>query len=256
MGVELTEIPGWTCCGATSAHVTSDLLAVALPAANIVRAGALGADVLAPCAACYNRLATARERVLSDASLRARVEEAIGAEFPSERRIVHPLNAFTREDVRLRLKSPLSGLKAVAYYGCLLTRPQSISVDPDTVNPTVMDRLVQACGADVLDWPFRTECCGATHSLTKPATAQRLMGRLLEAAAEAGADCIITACPLCQSNLDVHQDKVEHAVGRLFNMPVVFFTELLSLALGVPPARLELGRHVVGTSALLAHVTP
>jgi len=250
LDIELTEIPGWTCCGATSAHVTSGLLAAALPAVNLVRAERMGLDIILPCAACYNRLAVARERVRTDAKLRAAVEEAIGAPVTGVSRAIHPLNAFPLDQVRARVRRPFTGLRAVTYYGCLLTRPGEISVDENTVNPTVMDHLMRACGVEIADWPFKTECCGATHTMAKPATALRLLERLLTAAEAAGADCIITACPLCQSNLDIHQEKVEHSLGRLLGIPVMFFTELLALALGAPARSLELNRHIVRASGV------
>lgn len=252
LGIELETIPGWTCCGATPAHMVSDLLAVSLPAANLAKADTMGLDVMLPCAACYNRLAVARERLHAEPDLKAQVERALGCPVAAAQRTLHPLNVIDAAEVARRVTRPLESVKAVAYYGCLLTRPASISVDPNVVHPTVMDDLMSACGVQMLDWPFKTECCGATLTMGRRDAAVRLTARILQCARAVGADCVITACPLCQSNLDMRQEQVGQSLGVPMSMPVVFFTEVLALALGVDPAQIDLDRHIVSAVHLAA----
>ena len=252
LGIELETIPGWTCCGATPAHMVSDLLAVSLPAANLAKADAMGLDILLPCAACYNRLAVARERLHAEPALRGQVEQALGQPVAAAQKTLHPLSVIDSAEVARRVTRPLSRVRAVAYYGCLLTRPASVSIDANVVNPTVMDELMSACGVQMLDWPLKTECCGATLTMGRREAAVRLTARILQCAQAVGADCVVTACPLCQSNLDVRQDQVARLLGTPMNMPVVFFTEVLALALGVDAARLDLDRHIVSAVHLAA----
>jgi heterodisulfide reductase subunit B len=146
---------------------------------------------------------------------------------------------------RLLPSSPLQGLKVACYYGCLLTRPNEVSVDPDPVNPSVMDELVAACGLDPVDWPYKTECCGASMVLPRPESVSRLSGRLLDAATACGAGAIVVACPLCHSNLDLKQPTARRASTESRPVPVLYLTEVLALALGVPESKLDLGRHTV-----------
>jgi heterodisulfide reductase subunit B len=134
------------------------------------------------------------------------------------------------EQVAEKVKRPLKGLRAVCYYGCLLTRPPQVTEAPHPENPTDMDELMAALGVEVLDWSYKTSCCGAAHSLTRPDIVLSLSGGLLEHAREAGADVMVVACPLCHSNLDARQFQMKLEQP----LPVLYFTQLMALALGVP----------------------
>jgi heterodisulfide reductase subunit B len=149
-------------------------------------------------------------------------------------------------------KKPLKGIKVVTYYGCLLSRPPEVTQFDDPENPTLMDQVLEAAGATILEWPHKTECCGAGYSITDVAIVKRLTREILAMAKAAGADCIATACPLCQMNLDLRQKDTEKASGEQFNLPVFYFTQLLGLAFGLSRKDLGLRSLVVSPNKLLA----
>ena len=147
---------------------------------------------------------------------------------------------------------PLTGLKVACYYGCLLARPPEVTNFDDAENPTLMDKLMQAAGAEPIDWPHKTECCGASASITDSSIVLELGDKILGMAQAAGAECIVTACPLCQLNLDLRQKDMEAKFGRRYNLPVFYFTQLLGLAMGCPAEELSLKSLVVAPRELLA----
>jgi heterodisulfide reductase subunit B2 len=246
-GLELVDIPGWVCCGASAAHMTGEKLALALPARSLAAARALGVEgVLTPCAACYNRLSLTERAMAESATKRSELATLVEADLDGDLPVYHVLQAFSPEQVAAKRKGTLAPLKVACYYGCLLTRPREISVDPDTVNPSCLDDLVRAAGLMPVEWPFRTECCGASLVMARPESVARLSTRLLDAAQKSGAEALVVACPLCHANLDLKQPTF----GRAGSLPVLYLTEVLALALGVPEARLELKRHTAPVPAL------
>jgi heterodisulfide reductase subunit B len=254
LGLALPEIPGWTCCGSTSAHQTDHLLSVVLPAKNLVAAE--GKTVAVGCAACYSRLKTANYEIANDAQMRTSVAKVVGKDYDGKTEILHLLEILAR-DVGMRkiaqaVKKPLKGLKVVTYYGCLLSRPPEVTKFDDPENPTLMDEVLEAAGATILEWPHKTECCGAGYSITDVTIVKRLTREILAMAKAAGADCIATACPLCQLNLDLRQKDTEKAAGETFNLPVFYFTQLLGLAFGISRKDLGLRSLVVSPQKLLA----
>ncbi len=245
-GVELREIPGWVCCGASAAHMTDGRLARALPAKSLGIARTMGIEgVVTACAACYNRLKIVEAEIEGDEAIRRQCEEDAETDLSGSLEVLHALQLFDAAAVRAKAE-PLRETRVACYYGCLLTRPASVSLDPDTVNPTRMDALVAACGLEPVEWPYRTECCGASMVLPRPESVERLASRLLDAAEKCGADAVVVACPLCHSNLDLKQP----ALRRARPMPVYYITEVLAMALGAGLGRLELGRHTVAAPAL------
>ena len=254
LGLALPEIPGWTCCGSTSAHQTDHLLSIALPAKNL--AAAQGRTVAVGCAACYSRLKTANYEIANDAQMRKTVATVVGQDYDGKTEILHLLEILAR-DVGLRkiaqaVQKPLKGLKLVTYYGCLLARPPEVTKFDDAENPTLMDQVLEAAGATVLAWPHKTECCGAGYSITDVTIVKRLTREILAMAKAAGADCIATACPLCQMNLDLRQHDTEKASGESFRLPVFYFTQLLGLAFGISRKDLGLRSLVVSPKKVLA----
>ena len=254
LGLELPEIPGWICCGSTSAHQTDALLSIALPAKNLVAAG--GQTVAVGCAACYSRLKTANHEIANNPELRKTVAGVVGQDYDGKTEILHLLEILAR-DVGMKkiaeaTKKPLKGIKVVTYYGCLLSRPPEVTQFDDPENPTLMDQVLEAAGATILEWPHKTECCGAGYSITDVAIVKRLTREILAMAKAAGADCIATACPLCQMNLDLRQKDTEKASGEQFNLPVFYFTQLLGLAFGLSRKDLGLRSLVVSPNKLLA----
>jgi heterodisulfide reductase subunit B len=258
LDVELVEAPEWVCCGSTPAHATNEKLALALPFESLSRAAGLGQDVVVACAACFHRLRVANLAARDDPALRAEMEEIVGRRYDGSLNVRHILEIFVHnvglEAIRQAVTSPLSGLKIASYYGCLLARPREVGIFDDPENPTLMDDCVEAIGGQPLEWPYKTECCGAAYSLTNPAMAIRLSGDILAMARESGADCIAVACPLCQSNLDLRQKEIERQRNETFALPVFYFTQLMGIAFGLPERSLGLHRLIVDPGKLLKRV--
>ncbi|MBO8127615.1 MAG: CoB--CoM heterodisulfide reductase iron-sulfur subunit B family protein [Peptococcaceae bacterium] len=254
LGIELEEIEDWSCCGATSAHATNHFLSIALPARNLALAARMGLDVAAPCAACYNRLAGANKVMRNDKEMRRKVNDVIGAEYHGEVTVKSLLEVFAsveRERISSQVVKPLNNLKIACYYGCLLVRPPAVTGFDDPEQPVTMDRILQICGAETLEWGYKTECCGASLGLSREPVALRLVHDILRMAVDAGADCLACACPLCQSNLDARQEHVNRAFGTKFKVPVFYFTQLIGLAMGISSRDLKVHSHFVDTSKVL-----
>ncbi len=249
LGIELAEIPDWNCCGASSAHALNHDLSLALPARNLALAEGMGLDVVAPCAACFNRLAYAQHAVVTDEATAARIGQIAGRPVTGESRVRSLLDVVVSdvgaEALAEAAGSKLEGLKVAAYYGCLLVRPPKVVDFDDPEQPTSLDSVIEAVGAEAVDWSHKTECCGAGLAVGRTDIVVRLVGEILAAAKEAGADLVITACPMCQANLDTRQRAAESASSETFNLPILYFTQLIGLAMGVDPRRLSLQSHTV-----------
>jgi heterodisulfide reductase subunit B len=243
LGIELLDIPDWVCCGSTPAHASNAALAVALPVLNLQKAQASGLPVMTACASCYARLRTANYHVRHEPEERASAERLTGNPDDGGVEVQHVLdvlvNRFGLEDIRAKVSRSLAGLRVACYYGCLLTRPPDIVAFDNPEHPTAMDDLVATTGAEPVEWPYKTECCGASLSMTHTDVVCRLSHRLLSMARQAGAQCVVVACPLCQVNLDLRQADAAGAHGAIPETPVLYVTQLLGLALGL--SRKELG---------------
>ena len=247
LGLELVQVPDWNCCGASSAHVLDHKLSLALPARILAQAEAAGlTEVLAPCAACYNRLTSARDALEKDPALAKEIEGVIELPVTGNVRIVNILEVLDRfKDVLPgRITAPYQH-KVACYYGCLLVRPPKVVQFDRPEDPQSMDRLMAAAGATSLDWNFKTECCGAAFSVTRTDLVAKLSGRILESAVKAGAEAIIVACPMCQSNLDMRRPESNAYLGADCQIPVLFITQALGLAMGLDANQLGLQRHMV-----------
>jgi heterodisulfide reductase subunit B len=255
LGIELEEIPGWVCCGSTPGHATSPSLSIALPVFNLQRARELQAPVLTACASCYARLRTANHEVRNDANQRQRAERITREPYDGSVEVHHVLDVLVNhlgvKAIRAAVRRPLAGLRVACYYGCLLVRPAEVVAFDAAEHPTAMDRLVAALGAEPIDWPLRTECCGASLSMTQSGVVSRLSYKLVDMARQAGAQCIAVACPLCQVNLDLRQADARKAHGELLETPALYVTQLLGLALGLTPKELGLRALSVSADALL-----
>jgi len=250
LGIELQELHDWTCCGSSSAHVTDDMLAVALSARNLEIADKAGMDLVVPCAACYQRLKVAEKELLAGKTV-----EGITGKYTGNFHIKH-IADFLWEDVsesvlKGKVKKSLLGLSPVCYYGCLTARPPKVTDASNPEDPQAMDELMKSLGADVKNWSYKTDCCGGSLILTRPDIAWRLTAKLFDMAEEAGADCIVTGCPMCQSNLDSWQREISKEIGREYSFPVFYFTELMGLAFDEPSVDKWLGRHAVDPRPLL-----
>ena len=250
LDLELDEVRDWACCGATSAHATNHLLSVALPARTLALAEAeKQAEVVAPCAACFNRLATAREEIGRDAGLANRVREVIGKPFANSVAVLNIVDVLARlvPVIKQKATRPLSGLKVACYYGCLLVRPPKVTNCDDPEMPQSMEEVVAATGATPVEWHKKIDCCGGGFSLARTGSVVRLGRAILEDVRPTGAQALVVACPMCQSNLDMRQRAMAERSAKPFNLPIIYITQLVGLALGFDAKTLGLGRHFVST---------
>jgi heterodisulfide reductase subunit B len=254
MEISLKDIPDWNCCGASPAHYLNEELAKALPYRNLVKAEEAGLDrVVSPCPACYSHLKHVHEEVLKESRLSDRLGAIVGKRYGGGITSKHFLD-FIKEDIgfdRLKssIKTPLGRLKIVSYYGCL-TRLPGVHID-DMENPTLMDEVVRTIGGEALEWSHKTECCGASLSVSRTEIALRLVHSILEAAKEKGADCIAVVCPLCQSNLDTRQGDIHNKYGKNYRIPIFYLSQLIGLAQKLDYSQLGLDRLVITPKNLL-----
>lgn len=248
LGLELVELPGWTCCGSSSAHAVNKDLALGLAAHNIALAQEQGRDLVVPCSACYTRLSKADYEMRHDPAEKARAEKLAGFSYTGKIQIYSFLEIVKDrvgcDEVARAVRKPLTGLKVACYYGCLLVRPPEVRPFDRAEDPTSLDELAAALGAEPVPWCYKTSCCGAGLSLTRPEVVEQLVARLLAAAREAGADALVTACPLCQNNLEMRRPAQE-------GIPVFYFTELMGLAFGLGETPGWLKKHLVDPFPLL-----
>ena len=258
LGFSLEEIRDWNCCGATSAHATNHLLSIALPSRNLAIAESQGITrILAPCAACFNRLSSARNQVGSDAGLAARISEIIEyppGKFPEVISVVQLLRDLI-PTLREKISQPLQGMKVACYYGCLLLRPSEVCAFDDPEDPTSMEEVVRELGAEPVSWPMRLECCGGGFSLCRMASVVRLGREILASAQAAGADTVVVACPMCQSNLDFRQQAISASMDSPVRLPILYLTQLVGMALGLKDRDLGFSGHYVNPSSLLDRIT-
>jgi len=255
LAIELREIEGWTCCGASAAHVSNLLLPVALPVKDLLQAEKMGLEVIAPCAACYNRMRQANYKIKESAELRQKVNQILRADYQGQVKVRHisdvVVNEYGLKAIGQLLEKNLKGMKVVCYYGCLAARPQKIVAFDDAVYPSYLDRLIQTLGGEAIEWPFKTECCGGSFSVSKKEVVLKLTHDLLDTAKDLGAEAVVVDCPLCQFNLDFRQGEVEKQFRKHFALPVFYFTQLLGLCLGFRQKELGLEKLNVQPFALL-----
>jgi len=256
LGVDIEEIKGWICCGTSPAHCTSRLLSLALPYQNLYLAKKMGrTDVVAPCAACFARLKTAVHEAAEDPDIAAQIREVLKGPLPESMNVLSPLEIFNGgTNPAAAVTKQLPGLKVACYYGCLLTRPSKVMQFDECEYPMAMDNLLGSLGITTLDWSYKTECCGGALAMTRTDVVLKLTHDILEEATAVGANAISVACPLCHVNLDTRQVEVEQQYGTRYGLPVFYFTQLMGLALGIPPDKLGLQKHFVSADALLAGV--
>ena len=254
LGVELKEIDDWNCCGATSAHATNHLLSIALPIINLNKASKQGIKkILAPCAACYNRLVMAKYEISKDEHTRKKVEELIEEPVLLDVEIINIIQFFQqldKENVISHKQVSLKGLKAGCYYGCLLLRPNDMPKFDDPEDPSSMEEIVKLTDAEPIAWNYKTECCGASHSIAHKDIVVELSKKIIDDAVKHGADIIVVACPMCHSNLDMRQLEMKKYAGYK-NTPVLYLTELLGLSFGVTPEELGVDLHFIESKDIL-----
>ena len=248
--VEICELPDWNCCGASSAHVTDETLAEKLVSRNLRIAQKQGLDVVIPCAACYSRF-KATEKMEKEDLLRH--PQPAGQQPIRILSLLEFMSSTTlRDKIKDSKRRSLSGLKVVCYYGCLLVRPPKVTGAKNYENPEEMDRLMNLLGAEAIPWSFKTDCCGGSLVLTRTDIVRHLTQKIFDQALAAGAEALVVACPLCQSNLDSRQEEISREAGKKYELPILYFTELVGLSLGHPHAGKWLKRHFVDPTKLFA----
>jgi heterodisulfide reductase subunit B len=255
LGICLTEIPDWFCCGATPAHNVDELLSLSLCAKNLELAEQVEGDLAVACAACFSRLKTAQHVLAESPIKRKQVEKAIDAPLHLESKVKHLLDILARdlglERLSAAVKKPLTGLKVACYYGCLLTRPTDVPNLDCVEAPTIMEDILKAVGAETVAWTHRLECCGANFTLSRPGVVIQLTNAILDSAKAAGADCIMVGCPLCHGNLDIRQKEIEGVYSTSYGLPVFYLTQLVGLACGLSTEKLGLGALIVNPLPVL-----
>jgi heterodisulfide reductase subunit B len=256
LGAGLEEMEDWNCCGATSYMSAGEAEGVALAGRNLALAEKKPGDLLTPCAACYLAMLRTQRRMQEYPKVRQEVDRIlarVGLTYHDVVRVRHPLDVLVNDvgigAIAARVTRPLRGLKVAPYYGCQIVRPYALFDDAE--NPTAMDRILKAAGAEVVDFPMKTRCCGGSHTGMLPEVGLRLVHILLREARRRGADVIVAACPLCQFNLDCYQDEVASRFEQA-SIPVLYLTQVLGLALGLPGRALGLDRNVVPVEPALA----
>jgi heterodisulfide reductase subunit B len=252
LDINLIEPEGWICCGSSAAHRADPDIALQLPMENLALIEQSGfGEVTMPCAACFNRHKAAQYEIRHDAEHKSAVDETIGYAYQDSVQVSTLIDTILSRvgtaGVADKVEKPLEGLRVVAYYGCLLTRPPQVTEAEHAENPTNMDELLTALGAEVVDWSYKTCCCGAAHSLTRPDIVLSLSSDLISHAREAGADVMAVACPLCHANLDARQFQMELDEP----LPVLYFTQLMALALDLPEKAAALNKNLVDPRPVL-----
>ncbi len=262
LGLELVEVENWNCCGAMEVKNIDPKLQTYLSSRVMSIASAeMGFDtVMAPCNGCYHNLKKAEYDLTSDSEsveVTARLSEKAGhATYEAgDIETIHALDwikdTIGEDGIQARIKKSLSGLKIANYYGCMYTRPRHIFPEKDqgegsesTSQPHFMDDILRAAGAEIVEYPLKTACCGGAHTLSDSDTSTKLVLNLLETADACGADVIATECPTCHSGLEMHQVRAETNFDRKTGAKILYFTQLLGLALGISPRKLGIHENV------------
>ncbi len=255
LGIELRELEDWSCCGGSVAAGVSHDVGMALAARNVALAQKQNLDLLASCSGCYNKSARALKALDNEAEkerITAILSEMGVSVSDSNIRVRNVVDILANDvDIASRIKKPLTGLKIACYYGCLLTKPADITGWDSPVFPMSMDKLSQICGAEVVDFRSKTKCCGGPILVAQQDVAFDLTKNLLDEAKSLGADCIVLACPLCATNLELRQPDIEKKYNVSYNLPILYITEIIGLALGIKPGKLGINKHIVSPKSVL-----
>jgi heterodisulfide reductase subunit B len=254
LGMAFEELAEWQCCGATFPLVVDDSMALIAPTRILYQAQEAGERLTTLCAICFHVLRRSQALLDRDPEMLDRINWFTEQEYHGVQ-VTHFLELL-RDDLGWdalseRVRRPLTGLRVAPYYGCLLLRPHDeIGLD-DPEDPVILHDLVRALGAEPVDFPFNIECCGSYLLVKEPHVPETLSGDIVTSARERGAQVIVTACPLCQFNLDYPQRETE--AGRTGNeVPILYFTQLMAIALGLPEEDWGFENHYVDVAPLLA----
>jgi heterodisulfide reductase subunit B len=257
LGHELEELEDWNCCGSTAYMSVAETMALAVCARNLALAEEKGGTLVAPCSACYTVLSKTDRFLREQPELRSRVGEALaeaGLAYHGTVTIRHPLDVLVNdvglEAIAAKAARRLDGIKVAPYYGCQIVRPERGFDDREV--PMALDRLFERLGATVVAYPMKVRCCGGMLMTTVDEVGLRLSYELLQCAVDAGAEVIATTCPLCHINLEAYQGAINRRFKARIRIPVVFFTQLVGLALGATARDVGLDTHLIPFEPALA----
>ncbi|MBM4446866.1 MAG: disulfide reductase [Chloroflexi bacterium] len=257
LDMELIELDDWNCCGSTPYTVVDELSAFCCCARNLALAEKRGFDLVAACSDCYLILNRTDQHFKEYPEIKTRINEALaagGLEYHGTVRVRHILDVFANdvssEDIKAKVKVDLGGLKVAPYYGCQVVRPTPNFDDPEY--PQSLEHLIEGLGAEAVPYPLKTRCCGGSLILSEESIALGLMHKLLDNALSNGTECIVTVCPFCQLNLDAYQSMVNRKFKTNFNLPILFFTQLMGIAFGIESKAVGLKYNIVPADKVLA----
>jgi heterodisulfide reductase subunit B len=250
LDIELIELDDWNCCGSTPSGSIDELGGFCMAARDLALAEKKGLDLVTPCSACYVILNRTNAYLKQYPKLKAEVDEALaagGLEYHGTVRVRHIIDVVVNdigyEAIQAKVKKPLSGLKVAPYYGCQVVRPNLGFDHPES--PQSLDKLIASLGGEPTHFPLKAHCCGGSLIITEEDMALDLVNKLLNSASSNGAECLITVCPLCQTNLDAYQGRAERKFKTSYKLPVLFFTQLMGIAFGLESKNLGLNKNVV-----------
>jgi len=256
LGAKLVELEDWNCCGATAYMGIKELTAFTVSARNLALAEKTGKEIIAPCSGCYVGLNKTNNYLKEFPDVGKKVNAALsegGLQYNGTVKVRHLLDVFTKdigyEKVKQFVVKPLEGLKVGCYYGCQIVRPRNEIDDPEC--PETMEALLKACGAAPVDFAMKAFCCGGSLMGTEETIGLRLVKNLLHSAFRSGIKILVTPCPLCQLNVDAYQKRAGKKYGMEFNIPILYFTQLIGLALGIEPKKLGIGREIISAHEAL-----
>jgi heterodisulfide reductase subunit B len=257
LDVDLNELEDWNCCGSTPSGAVDELGAYCMAARDLALAEKIGLDMVTPCSACYVIFNGTNTYLNGYPKFKAKVNEALAAgnlQYRGTVKVRHLLDVLTTDvgydDIASRVKKPLSELRVAPYYGCQVIRPNFGFDNPEW--PESLDRLVASLGAVPTPFPLKARCCGGSLIISEEDVALGLINKLLESACSNGAECLVTVCPLCQTNLDAYQSRVNKKFKTNYQLPVLFFTQLMGIAFGLEEQGLGLKKSIVPTEKVLA----
>jgi len=257
LDVEFIELDDWNCCGSTPYSSLDELTSFCLCARNLALAEKRGFDLVALCSSCFVFLNRANAYMKQYPELKAKVDEALaagGLEYHGTIRVRKILDVYVNDigydAIAAKVKRNLAGLKVACYYGCQEVRPKSGFDHPE--HPESMDKLMTSLGAEPVPFPMKTGCCGSSLTISENALALDLIRKLLDSATSNGAECVVTGCPLCQFNLDAYQGMINKKFKTNFNLPILFFTQLMGVAFGLSEKELDLKTSIVPAERILA----
>ena len=259
LDMELIELEDWNCCGSTPSSSVDELGSFCLAARDLALAEKRGLELVTPCSACYVIFSRTNSYLKQYPQLRAKVDEALaagGLAYHGTVKVRHLLDVVVNdigcEAIASKVKKNISGLKVAPYYGCQVVRPKFGFDHPEF--PQSLDKLIVSLGGEAVPFPLKSHCCGGSLIIPEEAMALDLIRKLLESAADNGAECLVTVCPLCQTNLDAYQSRVNKRFKTNYKLPVLFFTQLVGLALKIDDKTLGLDTNIVSPSEVVDHI--